>query len=249
MKILKYVKDRNNVYKVYIDDEVYKLYDDVISNFNLLFKSEISNQELEEILALNTKLDSYYLSIKYINKKMRSVKEIEEYLAKKMIDTKTIKITIERLLQNHFLNDDIFLKCYLNDAINLSMHGPKRIKNELIKLGIDEEKIDDAINQINGEIWLSKINNYVDKKIKCNHNSSTYMLKVKIRNELINLGFDKEMCESIINKKQINDQEVFLHEYEKAKKSLSKKYSGYELEQKIKEKLYRKGFRVSEYEN
>ena len=54
--------------------------------------------------------------------------------------------------------------------------------------------------------------------------------------------YDKEIIMPIINNYEIDDHEVYKHEYEKAKRQLEKKYEGYELERKIREKLYRKGF-------
>lgn len=248
MKIVKYVKDKNNVYKVYIDSECYKLYDDVISKYGLLFKSEIDNQLLDEILTYNNHLDSYYLSIKYITKKLRSKKEIEEYLIKKEFNKDIIKETINKLIENKFINDEIYLKCFINDQINLTNNGPYKIIKLLLKLGLDNDLINDSLNKISDDVWLDKINTYIDKKIKMNHSSSKYMLQVKIKNDLINLGYDKEMIVSILSNKDIDDHDNYLKEYNKAKKSLEKKYSGYELEMKIKEKLYRKGFKVGMYE-
>ena len=83
MKIQKYIKDRQNKYKVVIDDEEYILYDDVIVKYNLLLKSEIDNSSFEEIKTYNDELKSYYDSIKYISRRLRSEKEIYEYLEKK----------------------------------------------------------------------------------------------------------------------------------------------------------------------
>ena len=75
MKIQKYVKDKQNKYKVIIDDEEYILYDDVIIKYNLLAKSDIDAISLREIITFNDELKSYYESIKYINKKLRSEKK------------------------------------------------------------------------------------------------------------------------------------------------------------------------------
>ena len=72
------------------------------------------------------------------------------------------------------------------------------------------------------------------------------MLKNKIIIDLVNLGFNKEDIVSELNNFEIDDKEAYNHEYEKIKKSLEKKYSGDELKFKIKEKLYRKGFRYNE---
>lgn len=242
MKIQKYSKDKSNKYKVTIDDCDYTIYDDVIIKFGLLLKKDISASELKEILQYNDELDSYYLSIKYITKKLRSEKEIYEYLKKKEISENVIENTISKLKENKFLNDDIYLKAYINDQITLSNNGPKKIAKNLSTLGLDENLIDNALNNIDVSIWEEKIDKYVSKKVNANHNSSVKMLKMKIMNDLVNLGYDKEMIMPIINRYDIDDHEVFKHEYEKAKRQLEKKYEGYELERKIKEKLYRKGF-------
>ena len=79
MKIKKYKKDKNNKYKVLIDDEEITLYDDIIIKYNLLMKSEIDVSIYNEMIKENSLLFGYYEAIKCITKKMRSKKEIEEY--------------------------------------------------------------------------------------------------------------------------------------------------------------------------
>ena len=89
MEIKKYKKDKNNTYKVYIDDEVVALYDDVIIKYNLLLKKEIDKDKFIEITEYNDFLNGYYKSIKYINKKLRTELEIRKY--SKMVYCKTIR--------------------------------------------------------------------------------------------------------------------------------------------------------------
>lgn len=244
MKIQKYTKMKSNKYKVLIDDEEYQLYDDIIIKYGLIMKSEIDKSSFDEILKDNAALESYYLAIKYITKKLRSEKEIKEYLKKKEFSDKVIENTVNKLKSNKILNNEIYLKAYINDQINLTNNGPKKIKKNLITAGISLNEIDEALNKIDYSIWQDKINNYISKKIKTNHNSSSRMLKMKIQNDLINLGYEREEVSSVLAHYDISDEDVFKSEYEKAKRVLSKKYSGYELDQKIKEKLYRKGFNM-----
>lgn len=245
MKIQKYIKDKQNKYKVVIDDETYILYDDVIIKYNLLLTSDISEEHFKEIISYNDELKSYYESIRYINRKLRSEKEINEYLEKKGIPKPIIDKTIKKLKENRFINDEIYLTAYFKDQINLTNNGPKKIEANLIKLGLEKESIDEKIESLDKSIWYEKIDKYIDKKIKNNHNSSSNMLKMKITNDLINLGFDREEIISVINKKDIEDSYALKNEYKKAKRNLSRKYEGYELENKIKAHLYRKGFHVS----
>ncbi len=246
MKIKKYTKDKGNKYKVLIDDINYTLYDDVIVKYSLLLKDEISEKELNAIVEENDKLSSYYDSIKYITKKMRSKLEIKEFLRKKMVNEKVIAETIKKLEENHFLNEELFIKAYVNDQINLTNNGKNKILKGLVKLGIDNDQASTYLDNIDNEVFMSKIDKYVDKKISTNKNSSIYMLKNKIMTDLINLGYEKSDIVEVLNSKEINDDEAKKREYEKIKRSLEKKYSGDVLEYKIREKLYRKGFRSNE---
>lgn len=246
MKIEKYTKDKGNKYKVLIDDINYTMYDDVIVKYSLLLRNEISEKELKAIVEENDKLSNYYDSIRYITKKMRSKLEIKEFLRKKMVNEKVINETIKKLEENHFLNEELFIKAYVNDQINLTNNGKNKILKGLVKLGIDNDSASTYLDNIDNEVFMSKIDKYVDKKISTNKNSSIYMLKNKIMTDLINLGYKKSDIVEVLNSKEINDDEAKKREYEKIKRSLEKKYSGDVLEYKIREKLYRKGFRSNE---
>lgn len=247
MKIEKFIKDKNNKYKVIIDSEEYKLYDDTILKYNLLNKEEIDNKLLDEVLSFNDSLKAYYESIKYITLRLRSKKEIREYLKKKEISDNIINDTIKKLEENNFINEEIYTKSYINDSINLKTEGPYKIKSSLLKLGIKEELIDEYLDKISNDVWSDKIDTYVSKKIKGNSKYSTYMLRSKILLNLTNLGFNKEDVLSILQKYDIIDKDIYLKEKEKAYKELSKKYEGYELDQKVKMRLYRKGFKGDGY--
>ena len=139
MKIQKYIKDRQNKYKVVIDDEEYILYDDVIVKYNLLLKSEIDNSSFEEIKTYNDELKSYYDSIKYISRRLRSEKEIYEYLEKKEIHPQIIAKTIKKLKENKFLNDALYLNAYFKDQINLTNNGQKKIEANLEYGGLESD--------------------------------------------------------------------------------------------------------------
>jgi regulatory protein len=242
MKIEKYVKSKQNKYKVTIDHEEYELYDDVIIEFNLLMKDSIDDITFNKMINVNDELESYYDSIKYITKKLRCEKEIHDYLIKKGISLNLINKTIKKLKDNNFLNEDIYIKSYINDQINLTNNGYKKIKSNLLKLNLNELKIDEYLSLIDPTIWDEKIDNYISKKIKNNHSSSSYMLKIKITNDLVNLGYEKDKISDILSKYDIIDKDILKKEIEKATRELSKKYSGYELEQHVRARLYRKGF-------
>ena len=243
MKIDKYKYLKNSKYEVIINNEKYIIYEDIILKNELLIKKEISKRELDLLLEENNFYEAYYKSIKYINLKLRTKKEIEDYLKRNEFDKKTISSVITRLEEEKYLDDDIYSKAYIHDQIVLKLVGPNKIKKDLIKLKIKEDIIDKNIIIYTKDIELEKLEKLISKAINTNKNKSSYMLKNKILADMINRGFTKEYIEEILNNKNIDDADIYQKEYDKLYNKLSKKYQDKELEYKIKQKLYQKGFK------
>ena len=245
MKIIKYKKCKNK-YKVYFDDEsTLDLYENVILKHDLLLKKEIDNKKLELIKTDNEKEEIYDVALKYYSIKMRTKNELVIYLKKKNYSDNDIDNTINRLLKEGIINDERYAKAYINDKFNLSSSGPNKIKNELLKNGIDESIINNYLDEINREDIDLKLDRLIDKKIKVTKNCSGNVLKYKIMNYFINEGYDKNDVERILNNKNLNSGDI-KKEYDKLYNKYSKKYSGYELENIIKQKLYQKGYNLNE---
>lgn len=241
MKIQEYRYLGNSKYKVIINNNEYTLYEDIILKYDLLIKN-INEKDLAKFLEENKKYEAYYIALKYIKTKLRTKKEIEEYLSKKDYKDLDIDYTIARLTQEKYLDEKTYAKSYISDAINLKNIGPNKIVMELTNLGIDKNIILEELTIFTNYLEKEKIYKYIDKNIKNNHNKSSYILKNKIKQNLINLGYDLTIINKCLSEYDINDNEIYQKELEKAKNKLSKKYTGKELEYKIKEYMYRKGF-------
>lgn len=248
MKVSKIIKDKSNKYKVIIDGDEYILYDDVLLKYSLGLKNEIDKSTLDELLSYNDFLTYYYMSLKYIQNRLRCEKEVRTYLSKKNVDKNIIDKVIEKLYKDSYLNDYVYIKSYINDCLNLSDKGPLKIKQELIKLDLDISLIEDTLDTIISKVDINKrIENIISKKIKLNKDKGSNYLKRKILFSLVNLGYNKEVILSVLNSISFNDSELIKKEREKAYNKYSKKYSGYELDLKVKSYLYRKGFNLGEY--
>ena len=198
MKIEKYELINNGQYKIYLSDgTILKINSDVIINNNLLYKKEIDNTLLNKILKENDNANIYNKCVKYISVRLRSKKEIIDYLKKLNIDN-TADI-IDKLTKNNLINDEVFTKAFIKDKINFTSYGPYRIRQELNKYNIDNEIIDKYINDIDEEILIGKIDKQINKMIKSNRKYSSNILKSKIYNNLYNNGFDKDMIINILN--------------------------------------------------
>lgn len=198
MKIEKYESINNGQYKIYLSDgTILKINSDVIINNNLLYKKKIDNTLLNKILKENDNANIYNKCVKYISVRLRSKKEIIDYLKKLNIDN-TADI-IDKLTKNNLINDEVFTKAFIKDKINFTSYGPYRIRQELNKYNIDNEIIDKYINDIDEEILIDKVDKQINKMIKSNRKYSGNILKTKIYNNLYNNGFDKDMIINVLN--------------------------------------------------
>ena len=158
----------------------------------------------------------------------------------------TIKcvVGISKLKNNGMVNDNNFYIAYISDRIRLSNDGPNKIKNELLNHNIDLNKINEELFKYNDLIY-EKLDKLINKKIKTNKDSE-YIMKQKLTNHFINLGYDKEMISEILSNIKVDNSKSLKLEYEKQYNKLSKKYSGDELKYKIKNALYQKGYKIDE---
>ncbi len=244
MEIKKFKKLKNNIYELELDNgSLVKLYDDVIVKYSLLINKKINSKLLDEITKYNTSLDAYYLSLKYISKKLRCEKEIEKYLTKLEFNKDVIDKTISKLNKDGYLKHDIYIKSYINDIYNFNNYGPDKIIFNLRELGFNLNEIEPYLED---KDFRSKAIKIIDKKVKANHKLSNYMLKQNISNYLINLGYPKDIFYDYLDNIKINNKDILVKEASNYIKKYSKKYQNKELLYFVKDKLYKKGYNSDE---
>lgn len=246
MLITRIEKLKNNKYKLTIDGENITTFDYVILDNNLLYKKHIDKELYKKIIEDTNFYNIYNVVVKYILKKRRSEKEINEYLTKYNLENNKKDIIISKLKSINLIDDIGFCKAYINDNIYLSKKGINKIKNELLNHNISLNIIEQELNNIDNDLFDEKLNKLVIKKINTNHKYSNIFLKQKILNDMINLGYEKEKILKIINNNIKEDSNFLEKEFEKLYIKLSKKYNNLELYKNIKSKLLYKGFNVDD---
>ncbi len=199
MKIVKYTRLASGKYKVLFDNKKELiLYENVIIDTNLLYKKEITSEEYNNLVSLNNYQDIYNKVIKYIGIRLRSKKEITDYLKKMDLSIEVVDDILNKLITNKYIDDERFSQAYIKDKYNFSNNGPYKIINELVKLGIDKDMAYTYTFDIitNEE---EKINKLINKYVKSDKKHDWYYLRNKIYNNLINLGYSKEIVISILN--------------------------------------------------
>ena len=233
MKILKFKKQSKDKYKLYLDNNSdITLYEDVIIKNNLLITKEISDELLEALKKQNNDMYAYTLALGYISVKMRSIKEINDYLIKKGFNNLVANKVSERLIKEGYLNDLKYTKSFINDSMNLTNKGPQKIKMELIKYGVNKDIIESEIALIDQRKVEEKLNKLIDKELKIKKGSQN-AIKIKLINHFVNLGYSKDLTK-------------LKKDYEKLYNKYKVKYNGQELLYFISQKLYSKGYTASD---
>ena len=200
MKIEKYELNKKNNYNVYLSNgEVLELNEYVITQNELLIKKEIDKELYDKLQKDNKICELVNIGIKYINVRLRSIKEMEDYLSKKEEDKELITSAVDRLIKSGYLDDDKFTKAYIKDKLNFTTWGDYKIINELNRLGVSSIVVEDNKELLDKELLDSRMRKLIEKDIKTNKKYVGIKLKNKIYNHLITSGYSKEKVINIIN--------------------------------------------------
>ena len=200
MKIEKYELTKKNSYNIYLSNgEVITLNEIVITKNELLLRREINSELYDKLKYENNIYDAIDKAIKYISVRLRSTKEIKDYLIKKGYSLDVVEAAIKELLNNKYLNDDIFTKAYIKDKLTFTSKGDYKIKMELVQLGIDNNIIESNIAMIDEDMLINRIKKSIEKDIKTNKKYKGIVLKNKIYNHLITQGYSIEKVLNVIN--------------------------------------------------
>lgn len=247
MKIQKIKKLNSGKYKIEFENgDKISTYDDVILKNQLLFHKDVDVETFQQLNKDTEYFALYNKMLKKITTKLRSEKEIKEFLEKENASEKDQKSIVKKLKEIGMINDLAFAKAYVSDHVFLSNEGPYKIRRGLEEHHISEEWIEEAMTTIKEEDIENKLQKIIIKKLKLNKKHSNYMLKQKLLAELSSNGFSKEMIGRIFDENSINSDSVIEKEAERVYTKLVRKYEGRELGQKLKEKLYQKGFSMTE---
>ena len=243
MQIIKYTKKGSNKYELTLKNNTKLLvYTDLILEYNLLIRKDIDPNTLKEIESANLKLECYYKTLKYL-KNTKCTSDIKNYL--KDYPSNIVDYTIKRLTKEGYLNDNNYIKSYINTKINLSNDGYYKIYYYLKNKDLDETIIKNYLNDIEDNIWLDKINKIVNTKLKSNTKYSNNLLISKIKTYLKMLGYQDYLINIAldnINLDTSKEDEKLEKDYLKLFNKYKNKYEKNKLNYILIGKLYQKGY-------
>lgn len=234
---------KKGMYEITINDDVYKVTEDLIVKYYLIKDKILTDDELD---LLKSKIEDENILLKvynYISYQFRSEKEIEDYLYALNANNLQVSDIINKLKMISLIDDDSLSKSILNYTI-AQLKGPKSYKKKLY-----ERKIS-IVYDYTEEDQLETINKAIEKNKDKNIKQPITKQKNLLINKLLRDGFDEKYIFSEVNKINFSDEsnETLKKEIERLKIKYSK-YTDKEIRNKIINNLLSKGYKYTNIKN
>lgn len=230
----------------------FSVHENVLIRHRLQKGMEIDEAKLARILQEEEVNKAYLHGLHYLSYGMRSEKEIGEYLEKKEYLEEAIALAIEKLKHERYIDDRAFAKAYVLTKKNITSKGPMLIKQELIEKGIKGAELEAGMQEFSYEQQIEKATEWVMKKAKQAARHSKREQELRLKNQLRTKGYGQEVIEAVfqeaIVKADESEELAALHYHGEKALRKYRSLSGFELKMKVKQYLYRRGFKLDDIE-
>lgn len=247
-------KKQTGRFNIYINDGSGEKYafsvdEDVLIKYQLKKGMELDEFTQMEVLYQDTVRKALGTAIQFLAIRMRSEKEVKDYLKLKEIEVPVIQEVVHRLYNLNYLNNKEFALAFVRTQINTTDKGPIVIKLELKEKGIEDSLISEVLEEFTCELQLSKLQNLCQKAQNKKRTESQYVFEQKLKQALNRKGYSFSIIDTAMAEMKTTspDQEFDLEAINKQGEKAFKKYGNDHL--KIKQFLYRKGFSIDQIED
>lgn len=205
MVIAKIQKKNDNNVIVFLDNDqkLFLSYEVLLKN-GLRKGSEVSESHFDYLVKENQKFFIKQKAFTLLGKRLHSVYELRTKLRQKKYDADLIQLTIDDLLNGHYLDDMKFAEMYAEEKLRLKLWGKTKLKSELMKKGIASAAItavlEDKFPALDEE--LDNASQLVQKKYNQlkNRNMEHQKLVKRLYAFLISRGYSYDVSRQAIDK-------------------------------------------------
>lgn len=168
------------------------------------------------------------MAVKYLSFKSRTSSEMVKYLKKKDTDEQIITEVMQKLSEYRYIDDQVYLKNYVENNRHLNYYGSRRMIQDLKKRGISDTLLLTLADLLPSEEEYRCGEMVAKKQLRALTGQTSVQKKKKLYDKLGRMGYPTEMVLEVIKTLVLEEEPVELTEDELA----------YE-EQKLSEKLNR----------
>jgi regulatory protein len=144
LKIQKRNKERVNVYL----DETYAFAVTVLVAASLKKGQYLTDPEIERFKSQDERDKAYHQAVRFLGFRARSQQELVRYLQAKGYASVVVTDTIDRLLEEQYLDDEAFARFWLANRERFRPRSQQALRYELRQKGIANEVIETALADV-----------------------------------------------------------------------------------------------------
>mgnify|MGYP001358293715 CR=1 FL=1 len=153
---------------------------------------------------MNNKKETISRLKKLCSKKEKCIKDIKKKLEEWNINDSDISEIVEILIKENYINEERYVKAYINDKVKFEKWGKNKIIYELRKKGIDENLIHKIINSYDNEEYYKNLKEIIEKKRKILKDDS-YENRRKLIRYLYSKGYSIDDINKFIDIDDLSD--------------------------------------------
>lgn len=141
---------------------------------------------------------AYNYAIKYL-KNIKTKKDVYDYLIRKGFSDEETSEVCDYIEEVGLVDDDLYVKFFVEDSFRIKNKGARKIVYELKQRGIDDDKIEEAIEEASDMEYEALKEAYERKLEATKSETDPYKRKNKIIRFLISRGFDYSDIKEIVD--------------------------------------------------
>lgn len=141
---------------------------------------------------------AYNYAIKYL-KNIKTKKDVYDYLIRKGFTDEETSEVCDYIEEVGLVDDDLYVKFFVEDSFRIKNKGARKIVYELKQRGIDDDKINEAIEEASDMQYEALKEAYERKLEATKSETDKYKRKNKIIHFLISRGFDYSDIKDIVD--------------------------------------------------
>lgn len=250
--ITKIARQKNNPerYNIYLNEEyAFPVDEAILIQFGLTKGKILESFEIEEIAYEDEIRKAFNKGLNFLSYQMRSEHEVKKKLLEAGFGEAVILEAIQKLKGYGFLNDETYSKALLETKKRTLKKGPKAIRQDLIKKGIEKKLQDEVLDTFSYDEQLKLALELAEKLVRMETKKTPTQLKQKVQDLLMRKGYSFSIVSEVLEQltiERVDDEwaDLITVQGEKVWKKYATKYTSYELHMKVKQALYQKGFPI-----
>lgn len=236
-------------YNIFIDEQfAFGVTESVLIKYRLAKGLEIDSQLQRAIQKDDDNAKAYQLALNYLSHQLRTEKELTQYLRDHEITPEGIQISLAKLRELHYIDDQNYADSYVRTVINTADKGPKVVRQKLIQKGVSATHIDQALSHYSVDDQVTVGLAAAKKLAKKYRHRSFFEQQQKVKQGLMQKGFGGDSLSLIMEALALEADED--NEADALAELGAKKWRRYRLleprerRMKMQQALYRKGFNI-----